>query len=132
MERCAETSSMSTFQRCSRIQPIQKESFLQDGDPSQNSALAREAMDVVGCRLFKILARSHDLNPIENAFHNIRKKILEDGIDKRIEKETYDQFCSRVHKTILEYSSATIDRTIDSMPKRVDMIIKNKGLRTKY
>ena len=35
--------------------------FLQDEDPSQNSALAREAMEAVGCRLFKIPARSPDL-----------------------------------------------------------------------
>ena len=49
--------------------------FLQDGDPSQNSALAREAMEAVGCRLFKIPPRSPDLNPIENAFNNIRNAI---------------------------------------------------------
>lgn len=28
--------------------------FLQDGDPSQNSALAKEAMDAIPCRLFHI------------------------------------------------------------------------------
>ena len=32
--------------------------FLQDGDPSQNSKLAAEAWDSIGCRLFKIPARS--------------------------------------------------------------------------
>ena len=52
--------------------------FLQDGDPSQNSALAREAMSSVGCRLFKIPPRSPDLNPIENAFNNIRKRKKEE------------------------------------------------------
>ena len=106
--------------------------FLQDGDPSQNSALAREAMDAVGCRLFKIPARSPDLNPIENAFNNIRKKINKDALDRNITKETYEQFCTRVKKIILSYSSEIIDRTIDSMTKRIDMVIKNKGLRTKY
>ena len=49
--------------------------FLQNEDPSQNSALAREAMEAVGCRLFKIPARSPDLNPIENAFNNIPNAI---------------------------------------------------------
>ena len=106
--------------------------FLQDGCPSQNSAVAKEAMDSVGCRLFKIPARSPDLNPIENVFHNIRKKLSKDALEQKIEKETYEEFCRRVRKTILEYSSTIIDRTIDSMPKRIDMVLKNKGLRTKY
>ena len=41
--------------------------FLQDGDPSQNSKIACEAMDS-GCRLFKIPPCSPDLNLIENMF----------------------------------------------------------------
>lgn len=106
--------------------------FLQDGDPSQNSALAKEAMDIVGCRLFKIPPRSPDLNPIENAFNNIRKKLNRDAIDQKITNETFEQFCYRVKKTVLEYSPEVIDRTINSMPKRIDLIIKHKGLRTKY
>ena len=49
--------------------------FLQDGDPSQNCKISREAMEKVGCRLFKMPARSLDLNPIENVFHLIGKKL---------------------------------------------------------
>ena len=37
--------------------------FLQDGDPSQNSAAANTAMDSIGCRLFKIPPRSPRLEP---------------------------------------------------------------------
>ena len=106
--------------------------FLQDGDPSQNSALARQAMDAVGCRLFSIPPRSPDINPIENCFNNIRRQIRKDAISKKITKETYPDFCRRVRKTIMEYSTAVIDRTIDSMPKRINQVIEGKGLRTKY
>lgn len=106
--------------------------FLQDGDPNQNSAAAKLAMDAVGCRLFKIPARSPDLNPIENAFHNIRRKLNDDALEGKIECETFQQFCRRVRNTILDYSAEVIDRTIDSMPKRIDLVIKNKGIRTKY
>ena len=106
--------------------------FLQDGDPSQNSAAARLAMDAVGCRLFKIPARSPDLNPIENVFHNIRRKLNEDALEGKIEHETFEQFCRRVRTTILEYSPEVIDRTIDSMPKRINLVIEKKGIRTKY
>ena len=40
--------------------------FIQDSDPYQNSKIACEAMDSVGCRLFKIPPRSPDVIPIEN------------------------------------------------------------------
>lgn len=106
--------------------------FLQDGDPSQNSRLAIDAMNSTGCRLFKIPARSPDLNPIENAFHNIRRTLSKQAIDGGLTNESYQKFCQRVRRTILNYSAEVIDRTIESMPKRVDLVIKNKGLRTKY
>ena len=35
--------------------------FLQDGDPSQNSAVAKSAFEFVGCKLFSIPARSPDI-----------------------------------------------------------------------
>jgi hypothetical protein len=45
-----------------------KRLWLQDGDPSQNSAMARAAMDRENCELLKIPPRSPDLNPIANIF----------------------------------------------------------------
>ena len=56
--------------------------FLHDVDPSQNSALAKEAMDKVNCRVFKIPARSQDLNPIENIFHLVGKQLKKDAQEK--------------------------------------------------
>lgn len=106
--------------------------FLQDGDPSQNSKVSRDAMDSIGCRLFHIPARSPDLNPIENVFHNIGKKLREDALTKRIEQETFQQFADRARRICLSYPSEVIDKTIESMPKRIDMVIKSKGQRTKY
>ena len=106
--------------------------FLQDGDPSQNSKVSKEAMDSIGCRLFHIPPRSPDLNPIENVFHNIGKGLRQEAFTKKIQKETFQQFVDRARRTCLSYSSEIIDRTIESMPKRIDMVIKNKGQRTKY
>ena len=66
--------------------------FLQNGDPSQNSKTASDAMDSVGCRLFKISPCSPDLN----------------------------------------FPANIINRTIESMPIRIDQVIKMKEQRTKY
>ena len=106
--------------------------FLQDGDPSQNSKVARDAMEDVGARKFSIPARSPDLNPIENVFHNVKDKLREDAINENIVHETYEQFCERVKKTLMDFNPDVVDRTIESMPKRVEMIIKRKGQRIKY
>ena len=100
--------------------------------PFTEQRFGKTAMDTVGCRLFKIPARSPDLNPIENTFNNIRTKLRRDAIDQCITRETYNQFCRRIRATIMDYSTDVIDRTIESMPKRIDLVIKGKGIRTKY
>ena len=106
--------------------------FLQDGDPSQNSRKAREAMYQVGAKKFSIPPRSPDLNPIENVFHNIKSQMRDDAFNKRITNETYSQFCARVKDTLLNYPTEIIDRTIMSMDKRIDLVIKAKGQRIRY
>ena len=75
-------------------------------------------MSAVGARKFTIPARSQDLNPIENVFHNVKRQLQDDALSKRITKETYSQFCTRVKATLLNYSPDIIDRTIESMDKR--------------
>ena len=106
--------------------------FLQDGDPSQNSALARDAMWTMGAKKFSIPARSPDLNPIENLFHLVKKKLDDDALDHGIVSENFDQFCVRVNDTIMQSDKTKIDKTIASMEKRIELVIKNKGQRTKY
>ena len=106
--------------------------FLQDGDPSQNCKISREAMGKVGCRLFKIPARSPDLNPIENVFHLIGKRLREDAVSRNLTKETFRQFSKRIIHTVLTFPTNVIDKTIESMPRRIDSFIKCQGQRTKY
>ena len=93
--------------------------FLLDGDPTQNSRKAKKAFDDVSCRIFSIPARFPDINPIENMFHNLRKKLREDAIEHHIEHtcKSYEEFCNRVKTTLLNFSRDIIDSTIESMPK---------------
>jgi hypothetical protein len=106
--------------------------FLQDGDPSQNSAKAKKAFAAVGCSIFAIPARSPDFNPIENIFNNIRAYLKEEVERKKITKENYVQFSARVKTTIEQYPLVTINKTIDSMMKRMRLTKEGKGSRTKY
>jgi transposase len=106
--------------------------FIQDGDPSQNSAAAKRAMQRVKAQLLPIPARSPDLNPIENMFHLVSQKLKNDAIRNNLTHESFQQFQDRVISTINAIPLITIDRTIASMHSRLRRIIDSGGERTKY
>ena len=66
--------------------------FLQDGDLSQNSCKVRSAWDKIGARKFTIPACGPDLNPIENIFHIVKKKLHQDVLEMKIECEDFEDF----------------------------------------
>ena len=70
--------------------------FLQDGDPSQNSAVAYEALNSIGASIIAIPARSPDLNPIENIFHRVKQNLRKEAIVKKKTNESYDSFVRRI------------------------------------
>ena len=106
--------------------------WLQDGDPSQNSALAKKAMKQVNSELLSIPARSPDINPIENLFAVTKAVLRREAIDKNIRVETMNEFEVRVKRTPREIPVSTTDRIIESMNHRMRMIVKQKGDRLKY
>ena len=57
--------------------------WLQDSDPSQNSAVARMAMKSVRAKLLSI---PPDINPIENLFHLIKRQLNNDAIAQNINR----------------------------------------------
>ena len=93
--------------------------FLMDGDPSQNSARVRAAMSRVGCQLFKIPARSPELNGCENVFNIAASQLRRDALERAITRESYEQFCNRVRQTIEAVPVETINRIIESMNGRL-------------
>ena len=106
--------------------------FLQDGDPSQNSRLAKKSLKKVGARKFSIPARSPDCNPIENVFNYAKQKLHEDALVQNITFENFTDFSQRVKNTIMNLPIEYIDKTIDSMDRRMSLIIKGRGKRIKY
>ena len=106
--------------------------FLQDNDPSQNSGKAKEALKNIGAEVVKIPPRSPDLNPIENFFHNVKRKLRQDAITNTIVCENLNSFRNRIIETIRTYDKNIINKTISSMHKRLYQITKNNCCRTKY
>ena len=89
-------------------------------------------MRQINCQMFSIPSRSPDLNPIENVFNLVRQQLGKDALQLEITYETYEQFCCRVKQTIENFSIDVINKTIESMPKRMELVIQGKGNRTKY
>ena len=54
------------------------------------------------------------------------------GFRKNINYETFEQFSIRVKHTLENTPPKYIDKGIESMPKRMLMVIKSKGQRIKY
>ena len=106
--------------------------FLQDGDPSQNSVIARKAMKKLVVQVHSIPPRSPDINPIENVFHLLDKKLRSDAIEKNIIYESYKEFSARVKTTMETFPVDMIDKIIDTMPKRMHEIVKCRAQRLKY
>lgn len=107
--------------------------WLQDGDKCQNSKEAREAMKEVHANMIQhIPPRSPDLNPIENVFNVVKKQLKDEAIEKDIEVESKEEYEERVLSALYNYPSSKIDRTIGSMEKRLKLVVKGRGSRTKY
>ena len=102
------TTFVQSGKRSSRL-------WLQDGDPSQNSKEAREAMCRCHSELLKIPPRRPDLNPIENNFNLASRKLEKDALQQGITHESYDEFCDRVKRTICSISQGVIDKTVLSL-----------------
>ena len=106
--------------------------WVQDGDPSQNSARAKRAMSRANAVLLSIPARSPDINRIENIFRLVSQKLRLDALELGIQFESYKQFEERVIKTIRRIPVDVINKTILSMDKHMTSIIKHNGGRIKY
>jgi len=106
--------------------------FLQDGCPIQNSAEAKKAFKEIGAEIFSIPARSPDVNPIENFFGMVDRELTQEALHKVITRETFQEFSDRVKRTMKRIPVEYINNTIKSMNKRLEDIVKSKGLRIKY
>ena len=74
--------------------------WVQDGDPSQNSARPKRAMSRANAVLLSIPARNPDINCIENIFRLVSKKLRLDALELEIQFESYKQFEERVIKKL--------------------------------
>lgn len=67
-----------------------------------------------------------------NGPYLIRKKIDKDALVKEINKKAFAQFAQQVKVTIKEFSVEIIDKTIESIDRRIKKILTTREERRKY
>ena len=69
----------------------------------------------------------------ENIFHIVRKKLHQDALEMKIEREDFEEFLARVKRRLESVPVDVVDRTARSMDKRwIDLIFKREGQRIRY
>ena len=105
--------------------------FWENGDPSQNSRKANNAMYKVGAKKFSVPA-SPDMNSIENVFSYVWTKLHEESLNRNITFENFEEYSARVKKTLLLVPVEYINKITESMDNRLSMVVRKGGKRIKY
>ena len=106
--------------------------FVQDNCPILNCAKARKALKDIGGKLFPIPKRRGNLNPIENVFNVVKRELGRQAIRHNITSQTFEEFAQRVESTLYSVRREVVDNIVTSMYERLDLILENRGRRTKY
>ena len=106
--------------------------FLQDGDPSQNSKTAKQALQAVGAAKFSIPRRSPDINPIENVFNRVKDTLHHQAIERQITFKDAEKHAALVKSTLENTEILHRNKKIESMESRILKIIQAKEKRIKY
>ena len=62
----------------------------------------------------------------------VSRMLKRQAVQQQLRRETFEQFKNCVINTFYSISVETVNNLIRSMPKRIDMVIRNKGKHIKY
>ena len=105
---------------------------VQDKCPVQNSLVAKKAFSGQKIKLVHIPSKSPDINVIENLFNISKNMLAKEAIEKKITKESRSQFAARITNHLKSFSTTSVNKLIDTLPNRMDLMKKNKGTRLRY
>ena len=102
--------------------------FQQDNDPKHTSRRAQIWFEEQGIKLLDWPAQSPDLSPIEHTWFHLKRRLSD-----------YERAPKGVHelwdRVVVEWGKISVEecqKWIESMPRRIQAVIKAKGGHTKY
>lgn len=100
--------------------------FHHDNDPKHTSRLLKSWLSDKNIDVLDWPLKGHDLNPIEYLLAIVKRDLK----DKNLQNN--DELFQMVQQSWNSISVQTCQHLIQSLPRRLDNVVKNKGYSTKY